>query len=144
MDRYVQASGAAGSEHRVVGGGGPRTEIREGEMMGRGRDMDGGQPVEPGSAQSHGNDPNAVEVHRSGEGRSRAGDLGPDIPASGPTGGRTHEEEVLVSRGSTGTGSSGTGARRYSGDHGGGESPAPARRDRIRWGPIWARSEERR
>lgn len=111
--------------------------------MGRGRDMDGGQPVEPGRAQSHGNDPDAVEVHRSGEGRSRAGGLGPDIPASGPTGGRTHEEEVLVSRGSggtgqSGTGGSGTGARRYGGDHGGGESLAPARRDSIRWGPIWA------
>ena len=119
--------------------------------MGRGRDMDGGQPVDPGRAQSHGNDPDAVEIHRSGgsgEGRPRPGGLGPDIPASGPTGGRTHEEEVLVSRGSTGTGSSGTGssgtgssgagARRYGGDHGGGESPAPARRDSIRWGPIWA------
>jgi hypothetical protein len=117
--------------------------------MGRGGDMDGGQPVDPGRAQSHGNDPDAVEAHRSGgsgEGRSRAGGLGPDIPASGPTGGRTHEEEVLVSRGSTGagssgTGSSGTGARRYSGDSSsssGGESLAPARRDSIRWGPIWA------
>lgn len=114
--------------------------------MGRGRNTDGGQPVEPGRAQSHGNDPDAVEVHRSGgsgDGRSRAGDLGPDIPASGPTGGRTHEEEVLVSRGSagtrgSGTSSSGTGARRYGGDHGGGEDPAPARRDSIRWGPIWA------
>jgi len=108
--------------------------------MGRGRDMDGGQPVDPGRAQSHGNDPDAVEVHRSGgsgEGRSRAGGLGPDIPASGPTGGRTHEEEVLVSRGSTG-GSSATGARRYSGSGGSGEDLAPARRDSIRWGPIWA------
>jgi hypothetical protein len=115
--------------------------------MGRGGDMDGGQPVDPGRAQSHGNDPDAVEVHRSGgsgEGRPRAGGLGPDIPASGPTGGRTHEEEVLVSRGSAGTGGSGTGARRYSGDSSssnsssGGESLAPARRDSIRWGPIWA------
>ena len=108
--------------------------------MGRGRDMDGGQPVDPGRAQSHGNDPDAVEVHRSGgsgEGRSRAGGLGPDIPASGPTGGRTHEEEVLVSRGSTG-GSSATGARRYSGSGGSGEDLAPGRRDSIRWGPIWA------
>ncbi len=108
--------------------------------MGRGRDMDGGQPVDPGRAQSHGNDPDAVEVHRSGgsgEGRSRAGGLGPDIPASGPTGGRTHEEEVLLSRGSTG-GSSATGARRYSGSGGSGEDMAAARRDSIRWGPIWA------
>ena len=113
--------------------------------MGRGRDMDGGQPVDPGQARSYGNDPDAVEVHRSGgpgEGRSRAGGLGPDIPASGPTGGRTHEEEVLVSRGSTGAGS-GTGARRYGGSSGGSsggsdEDLASARRDSIRWGPIWA------
>ncbi len=111
--------------------------------MGRGRDADGGRPVEPGRAQSHGNDPDAVEVHRAGssgpgEGRSRAGGLGPDIPASGPAGGRTHEEEVLVSRGSAGTSSPGTGARRYGGDRSGGEDLAPARRDSIRWGPVWA------
>ena len=110
--------------------------------MGRGRDTDGGRPVDPGEARSYGNDPDAVEVHRSGssgsaEGRSRAEGLGPDIPASGPTTGRTHEEEVLVSRGSTGAGS-GTGARRYSGGGGGGEDLSPARRDSIRWGPIWA------
>ena len=113
--------------------------------MGRGRDADGGRSVEPGRAQSYGNDPDAVEVHRAGssghgEGRSRAGGLGPDIPASGPAGGRTHEEEVLVSRGSTGTGSA-TGARRMGGQGGnsnGGEDLASARRDSIRWGPIWA------
>ncbi len=114
--------------------------------MGRGRDADGGRPVEPGKAQSYGNDPDAVEVHRSGSsgsggGRSRAAEgLGPDIPASGPTGGRTHEEEVLVSHGSTGS-SSATGARRYGSDGGGnngGEDLASARRDSIRWGPIWA------
>ena len=115
--------------------------------MGRGRDADGGRPVEPGEARSYGNDPDAVEVHRSGSsgsggGRSRAAEgLGPDIPASGPTGGRTHEEEVLVSRGSTGSSSSATGARRYGSDSGGnngGEDLASARRDSIRWGPIWA------
>ncbi len=111
--------------------------------MGRERDMDGGRPVDPGMARSRGNDPEAVEVHRSagsGEGRPRSGNLGPDIPASGPTGGRTHEEEVLVSRGSTSTSSSGTGARRYGSDSGGssGEDLASARRDSIRWGPIWA------
>lgn len=109
--------------------------------MGRGRDMDGGRPVEPGQARATGNDPDAVEVHRtessgSAGGRSRAGDLGPDIPATGPTGGRTHEEDVLVSRGSS-TGPS-TGVRRYGGDGNGGEDLAPARRDSIRWGPIWA------
>src|SRR3712207_1730188 len=119
-----------------------RPEIREGEKMGRGRDMDGGQPVDPGRARSYGNDPDAVEVHRagsSGEGRPRAEGLGPDIPASGPTAGRSHEEEVLVSRGSTGTGGhQGAGVRRYGGDGGGGEDLASARRDSIRWGPIWA------
>ncbi|QIN84664.1 hypothetical protein GBA63_19910 [Rubrobacter tropicus] len=112
--------------------------------MDRGRDADGGRPVEPGRARTHGNDPDAVETHRAGssvpgEGRSRAENLGPNIPASGPTDGRRHEEEVLVSRGSTGTGGSGAGVRRYSGDHGGGgEDLASARRDSIRWGPIWA------
>jgi hypothetical protein len=116
--------------------------------MGRGRDADGGYPVDPGRARSHGNDPGAVEVHRSeGYEPHRPGEhppgLGPDIPASGPTGDRTHEEDLLVLRGSTGgrTGSrgSGTGVRRYDGDHGGGgEDLAPARRDSIWWGPIWA------
>jgi hypothetical protein len=98
--------------------------------------------VEPGRAQTYGNDPDAVEVHRAGgsgygEQRSRAEGLGPDIPASGPTDGRTREEEVLVSRGSTGTNSA-AGARRHGGDQGGGEDLASARRDSIRWGPIWA------
>ncbi len=106
--------------------------------MGRDREADGGRPVKPGQARASGSDPDAVEMHRSGGsgsvgGRPRAGDLGPDIPASGPAGGRTHEEEVLVSRDS----SAGSGVRRYGGD-GGGESLAPARRDSIRWGPVWA------
>ena len=110
--------------------------------MGRGRETDGGRPVEPGRAQTYGNDPEAVEVHRAGgsgygEQRSRAEGLGPDIPASGPTDGRTREEEVIVSRGSTGTNSA-AGARRHGGDQGGGEDLASARRDSIRWGPIWA------
>jgi len=56
-----------------------------------GKDRDEGRPVDPGEARAAGYDPDAVEVHRrddSGydEGRQRAGDLGPDIPASGPTG----------------------------------------------------------
>jgi hypothetical protein len=100
-----------------------------------------------GAARSHGNDPDAVEVHRSGEAggsgtsyggerRPRVDGLGPDIPASGPTEGRRREEEVLVSRGPIGT-SSATGARRLGG-HDDGEDLASARRDSIRWGPIWA------
>src|SRR3712207_6365313 len=115
--------------------------------MDRGRDTDGGRPVDSDAARAHGNDPDTVEVHRSGEAggsaagyrgerRPRAEGLGPDIPASGPTDGRGREEEVLVSRGPTGTGSA-TGARRL-GDRDDGEVLASARRDSIRWGPIWA------
>ena len=121
--------------------------------MGRGRDADGGRPVEPGDPRRSGSDPGAVEVHRAGgtsgayephrPGEHPAG-LGPDIPASGPsTGGRERYEDVNVSRGSSGeSAASNTGARRASdgGGHnsvGGGEL-APARRDSIRWGPIWA------
>jgi hypothetical protein len=115
--------------------------------MGRGRDTGEGRPVDPGAARAHGNDPDAVEVHRSGEvggsgtgyggeRRPRVEGLGPDIPASGPTAGRGREEEILVSRGPTAT-SSATGARRL-GDHDDGEDLASARRDSIRWGPIWA------
>jgi MIP family channel proteins len=59
--------------------------------MGRGRTEDEGRSVEPGRGRSHGDDPDAVEVHRAGEDyddeRPRARGLGPDIPASGPTGG---------------------------------------------------------
>jgi MIP family channel proteins len=44
--------------------------------MGRGRDVDGGRPVEPGEARPAGYD----------ERRQRAERLGPDIPASGSTG----------------------------------------------------------
>ena len=56
-----------------------------------GKDRDKGRPVDPEEARTAGYDPDAVEVHRRGdsgydEGRQRAGDLGPDIPASGPAG----------------------------------------------------------
>jgi hypothetical protein len=125
--------------------------------MGTRRDegYEGGRPVESGEARARGNDPDAVEVNR---GRSpghsdasgayeahRPGEhpvgLGPDIPATGPTtGARERREDVNVSRGATGP-SSATGVRRVSGGgHGSGGSAdlAPARRDSIRWGPIWA------
>src|ERR687894_1334314 len=80
--------------------------------MGRGRDGDVGRPVDPRTARAYGNDPDAVEVHRAGGSgtgyggeRQRVEGLGPDIPASGSSGGRSREEEVFVSRGSSGTGS---------------------------------------
>ena len=58
--------------------------------MGRGRTEDEGRPVEPREARTHGNDSDAVEVRRAGgdhnEERPRVQGIGPDIPASGPTG----------------------------------------------------------
>ena len=56
-----------------------------------GRDRHAGGPVNPEEGRTAGYDPDAVEVHRRGdsghdEGRRRARELGPDIPASGPTG----------------------------------------------------------
>ena len=123
--------------------------------MGNRRDerFDGGQPVGPGEARAHGNDPDAVEVRRAGSGSGggasdgasgsyevhRPGEhppgLGPDIPASAPTtGSREHYEDVNVSRASS---TAGHGVRRA--DAGGGSGGlAPARRDSVRWGPIWA------
>ena len=113
--------------------------------MGRRRDegYGEGRPVEPGEARASGSDPDAVEYHRSGgyaDDRSRAQGLGPDIPASGPTESRGRYEDSGASRGS-----SGYGTRRVSdsgggsgNDGGGGEELAPARRDSVRWGPIWA------
>ena len=67
--------------------------------MGRGRSGDEGSQVEPGRAGPTGEDPDAVEVHRTGgdydEERPRARRLGPDVPASGPTGeeGRRVEDD---------------------------------------------------
>jgi hypothetical protein len=106
--------------------------------VGRGRDAEGGRPVDPRVARAHGNDPDAVEVHRAGdhagygEGRSKSEGLGPDIPASGPAGGRPGAEP---SSGSA-TGSA-SGVRRLQGREGG-EELAPERRDSIRWGSVWA------
>lgn len=105
--------------------------------MGRDRGSDGGRPVEPAEARAYGNDPNAVEFHRPGE---HPEGLGPDIPKhSGSQGSRLHEEEMLVSRGSSGSGARGSavGTRRVGRDDGG-EELAPSRRDSVRWGPVWA------
>ena len=108
--------------------------------MGRGRDD--GRPVEPGQARATGNDPDAVEVHRSGssgygDGHSRVQGLGPDIPADGG-GGRYGETEVRTSRSDSGVHRAGYDGRGGRDDSGSGEQLASARRDSIRWGPIWA------
>ena len=68
-----------------------------------GRDRDEGRPVDPGEARASGYDPDAVEVHRRGEsgygeGRQRTGDLGPDIPAAGPTGAEERRMGTVGSR----------------------------------------------
>ena len=73
-----------------------------------GKDRHAGGPVNPEEDRTAGYDPDAVEVHRRGdsghdEGRRRARELGPDIPASGPTGA---EER---SRGTVGPGVAGGG-----------------------------------
>ncbi len=104
--------------------------------MGRGRDTDYGRPVDPGEARAAGSDPDAVEVHRSSdrEERPRAADLGPDIPRrSEPASDRARYEEDSGSRARADRG-----ARRFGSDHDDLESLASARRDSIRWGPIWA------
>ena len=74
--------------------------------MGRDRHADG--PVNPEEDRTAGYDPDAVEIHRRGDSghdevRRRARELGPDIPASGPTGA---EER---SRGTVGPGVAGGG-----------------------------------
>ncbi len=54
--------------------------------MGRGRDRDNeeSRPVEPGKAQAHGNDPDAVRTDREGSGRNAGTErLGPNIDAQG-------------------------------------------------------------
>ena len=102
--------------------------------MGRDRDAGRGRPVEPEEARAHGNDPDAVEVRRSSdrEERLRGEGLGPDIPRrSEPASDRTRYGESGVS-----DGTADPGVRRL-GSHDD-EGLAPARRDSIRWGPIWA------
>ena len=103
--------------------------------MGRDRDADRGRPVEPKESRAHGNDPDAVEVRRASdrEERLRAEGLGPDIPRhSEPAGDRRRYEEIGVSGGTADHG-----ARRLVSGHDD-EGLAAARRDSIRWGPIWA------
>ena len=54
--------------------------------MGRGRNRDNEEshPVEPGEAQAHGNDPDAVRIDREGSGRNAGTErLGPNIDTEG-------------------------------------------------------------
>ena len=82
--------------------------------MGRDR----GRPVEPGEARAHGNDPDAVEVHRVGEREAGTTEVRTETRAE-PLGARRVPD-----------------AREDRDD----DRPdlEPARRDSVRWGPIWA------
>ena len=108
--------------------------------MDRDRNIDRreGQPVEPGEARAHGQDPGAVRMEGEREPGSRRSEgrrpLGPDIDAEG---------RRVESSGRTESG----GTRRVSDDRQGrdrdrggsdGDGDSLARRDSVRWGPVWA------
>ena len=110
--------------------------------MDRDRNIDRreGQPVEPGEARAHGQDPGAVRMEGEREPGSRRSEgrrpLGPDIDAEG---------RRVESSGRTESG----GARRASDDRQGrdrargssgisSDGDSLARRDSVRWGPVWA------
>lgn len=100
--------------------------------MGRRGSEDYGRerPIEPGEARSHGNDPDAVRYESGREGRGDAGLRTERAGSSGEAGVRSRREA---------TGSYESEDRpRWRGRGGDGEGLAPARRDSIRWGPIWA------
>ena len=86
-----------------------------------GRDRHAGGPVNPEEDRTAGYDPDAVEVHRRGdsghdEGRRRARELGPDIPASGPTGAEERSKGT-VGPGVAGGGVAGSVAEGRTGQH---------------------------
>ena len=90
------------------------------------------RPVEPGEARAHGNDPDAVEINRTGD-RGREGSTG-----------RTEDVDVRHTEREGYSGSSrgsAAGSRVRSYDEGRqqqGGTELVARRDSVRWGPIWA------
>ena len=90
--------------------------------------------MDPDEARRHGNDPDAVEIHRSGNSGREGRTDGPDAVDVRTTG---REGYSGSSRGSSGAGS-----RVHSYDEGqrqqGGGTELVARRDSARWGPIWA------
>lgn len=94
--------------------------------MGGRRDQ--GRPVEADEARAHGNDPEAVEVHRTGDGGS--GEVG-------RTEGRRAERETVTGD-DTSQRSTGGAAPSYSAGRQGSSPNLVARRDSARWGPIWA------
>src|ERR671917_83725 len=90
-----------------------------------GRDRHAGGPVNPEEDRTAGYDPDAVEVPRRGdsghdEGRRRARELGPDIPASGPTGAEERSRGTLgpgVAGGGVAGGVAGSVAEGRTGQH---------------------------
>ncbi|MDP9475011.1 MAG: hypothetical protein M3R38_04860 [Actinomycetota bacterium] len=93
--------------------------------MGRRRDRGGGGPVEPEEAREHGNDPDAVEVHRIGDGSRSDGAVGEERPAGGV---EREREPAEPNRPPA--------AVPYAESQGG--TDLVMRRDSARWGPIWA------
>ena len=108
--------------------------------MDRDRNIDRreGQPVEPGEARAHGQDPDAVRIEGEREPGSRRSEerrpLGPDIDAEG----RRVENDVRTEGGARRVSDDRQGRGR---DRGGSDSSSDgslARRDSVRWGPVWA------
>ena len=87
--------------------------------------------MEPQEARAHGNDPNAVEINRTGDG-GREGSTG-----------RTEDVDVRRTEreGYSGSSRGSAASRVHSYDEErqqGGGTELVARRDSVRWGPIWA------
>ncbi|QIN78373.1 hypothetical protein GBA65_07370 [Rubrobacter marinus] len=95
--------------------------------MGRRRDrgVGGDRAVEPEEAGAHGNDPDAVEVHRIGDGGRSDGVASEERPAGGAA---EREREPVEPNRPT--------AVPYPERRGG--TDLVMRRDSARWGPIWA------
>ena len=108
-----------------------------------GRRRDEGRPVDPEEARRHGNDPDAVEINRTSGNAGSQGDVGNrgDAGSRGDVGGRVEGRPVereRVERDDAGSSRrSAGGAASYSGQQRGGPELV-ARRDSVRWGPIWA------
>lgn len=106
--------------------------------MDRGREP--GRPLEPGEARVHGNDPDAVRAEGgSGTGGRRPEErrpLGPNIDAEGySTETGAGREPGAVRRSSAGQPDRDRGGNDRSS---GSDNDSLARRDSVRWGPIWA------
>ncbi len=97
--------------------------MRKERPVGRGRDTDGGRPVEPGEVRARGNDPDAVEVSQGGERNAGRSDVRTETRAEP---GERYAEPAGIRRASE---------VREDRDDG---RDFVYRRDSARWGSIWA------